>query len=306
MGSTLLSRTNDTMFKSIFGNIKHQSIIKDFLQSAIDLPKDEFEKIELIDPNVRIDHFGGKTGILDLKLETKNQKVINLEIQVAETEFMTNRIIFYLSGLIKEQLNKGEYYDKLRKVICLLITVNHNMIKTDNDYVHLYRLNDLEHKHTFSDLLEIKVLELPKLPKKDDNSKLWEWLTFLKTNDEKELETLASGNTAIADAVYVLKELSADEKLREQVTMEEMYMRDTIALQNYKFGKGKELGIKEGMEKGIEKGKKLGIKEGVNVGEKREKIKIAKNLINLNIDTNSIAQATGLTIEEIEKYKNVV
>jgi predicted transposase/invertase (TIGR01784 family) len=54
----------------------------------------------------------------------------------------------------------------------------------------------------------------------------------------------------------------------------------------------------EGERRGIKKGKA----EGKLEGEKQAKIEIAKNLIDI-LDIETIAQKTGLTIEEI---KNII
>jgi len=50
---------------------------------------------------------------------------------------------------------------------------------------------------------------------------------------------------------------------------------------------GKMVGIKEGIEKGIEKGMIL----------------VAKNMLKLNIDIDTICKSTGLSINKIEEIK---
>ncbi len=64
---------------------------------------------------------------------------------------------------------------------------------------------------------------------------------------------------------------------------------------------GREEGLKEGIEKGLQKG----IEKGVEKGKIEEKIKIAKNLLKLGIEIESIKQSTGLSKEEIEKLKGI-
>ena len=49
------------------------------------------------------------------------------------------------------------------------------------------------------------------------------------------------------------------------------------------------------MEASEEKGRKEGIKEG--------KIEVAKNLLNMNLSTEQISSATGLSVDEIEKLR---
>ena len=59
----------------------------------------------------------------------------------------------------------------------------------------------------------------------------------------------------------------------------------------------------EAEKKGLEKGIKKGIKKGIAEGEKNKSIEIAKNLKQLNISTDDIVKATGLSIEEIKNLK---
>ena len=46
-----------------------------------------------------------------------------------------------------------------------------------------------------------------------------------------------------------------------------------------------------------------GLDVGEKQGEEKEKVKIAKNMLELEIDIETIAKATGLAKEEIEKLK---
>ena len=52
-------------------------------------------------------------------------------------------------------------------------------------------------------------------------------------------------------------------------------------------------------ETGFERGFERGLKEGLEQGL-QEKIKIAKNMLNKNIDISIISEVTGLTKKEVE------
>ena len=58
---------------------------------------------------------------------------------------------------------------------------------------------------------------------------------------------------------------------------------------------------REGFLQGLEE---EGIKEGIEKGEKNKAIEIAKSLINLGLDKESIAKSTGLDLCEVEKLMN--
>ena len=65
---------------------------------------------------------------------------------------------------------------------------------------------------------------------------------------------------------------------------------------------GKAEGIKEGKAEGIKEGKAEGIKEGKAEGEKKKGFEVAKNLLKKDMDVKTIAEVTGISENEIEKF----
>ena len=72
---------------------------------------------------------------------------------------------------------------------------------------------------------------------------------------------------------------------------------------------GKAEGVEQGLEKGIEQGLEKGIEQGLEQGKaegiEQEKIQIAKNLLNSNVDLQTICLSTGLNKEQIEELRNI-
>ena len=60
-------------------------------------------------------------------------------------------------------------------------------------------------------------------------------------------------------------------------------------------------GINIGISQGIKQGVNQGINQGINQGMKKEKILIAKSMLQENMNLELIHKITGLTKEEIEK-----
>ena len=65
--------------------------------------------------------------------------------------------------------------------------------------------------------------------------------------------------------------------------------------------RGLERGIKKGMEKGLEKGLQEGMVQGRKEGKTEGKIETARNLKQLGVSIDVIAQATGLSEEKIQQ-----
>ena len=59
---------------------------------------------------------------------------------------------------------------------------------------------------------------------------------------------------------------------------------------------------REGIKIGEEKGIKIGEKRGERIGEEKGKVETARKLIKRGIDIEIIAEATGFSKEEIEKF----
>lgn len=54
---------------------------------------------------------------------------------------------------------------------------------------------------------------------------------------------------------------------------------------------------RDGIQQGIQQGKSLGIAEG----SRQAKLETAKNLLNFGLSIENIAQATGLTMQDVER-----
>lgn len=154
-----------------------------------------------------------------------------------------------------------------------------------------------------TNLFEIYIIELPKCKNNNtDNKKLFEWIEFLK-NPEKLGEKDMSKE--IKEAKECLKKISGSEEEIRWAELREKYILEIntakIEAREDGFEEGREDGLKEGKKEGREVGLKEGRKEGKKEGEKEAKRKIAKNMLDLKIDIETISKATGLTKEEIQE-----
>ena len=100
-------------------------------------------------------------------------------------------------------------------------------------------------------------------------------------------------NENLKEAVKKLDNLSEDERMQRIADLRQKAIMDEKAI----YEKGLEVGIEKGMKEGIQRG----IEKGIMEGSQKEKIEIAKKMLELKIDKETIAEATGLTEQEIEK-----
>ncbi|NEP15212.1 MAG: hypothetical protein F6K14_34595, partial [Symploca sp. SIO2C1] len=136
-----------------------------------------------------------------------------------------------------------------------------------------------------------------------------EWIYFLKKSQIKE-EFTAQG-LAEAKANLLVDSLSEEERANYLRYMENR--RYEVSIIEGSRSEGRLEGIEEGIKQGIEQGKQQGIEEGIKQGieegkqqgieqgKQQEKVNVARTFKQKGIDIETIAEATGLTREEIEE-----
>ena len=115
-----------------------------------------------------------------------------------------------------------------------MIAADHN-INYDDRYFHRYNLRDEKDNSLFTDLIEVDILELKKLPGKYDGSPLWDWLSFIKTNNEETMKMLSEKNPEFEKAYDTLLDISSDEGERHAAQQHEMYLQNEAAINKGKF-----------------------------------------------------------------------
>ena len=105
----------------------------------------------------------------------------------------------------------------------------------------------------YTDLMEMHILELSKLPPEEKNeTSLLQWMRFLGGKTRKDFEEMAKKNSELEEAYDVLDKLSADEKKRLEYETRQRAIRDY------------NIGMLTAERRGIEAGRKIGMEEGEN------------------------------------------
>lgn len=294
MQHKIFPATNDVVFKKIFGDMNNKEVIKGFLSSILNIPKEEYELLKIESPFLNIsDSATDKIGILDVKLSTKNKKIIDIEIQVARMKHMRERVLYYLSKMTLDQIGAGENYDKIQKVISIIIAADHILIKENNNQHNRYLLCDKETGSTFTDKMEVNTLDLMKKadPKTSDPN-ITKWVDFFNAKTEEELEMIHNmPDSAVKQAAKIVLEVNQDKEVRIKAEQRENALR----VYNTEIEASKQSGIKEGIKQGIQ--------QGMEKGKQSEKIEIAKSAIKMGLSNGQIQILTGLTSEEINNLK---
>ena len=300
-----LPLTDDYIFKRVFAFEGNESVLKDLLEAIL---RKDIKTVTIKNPEIIPYEREDKRGLLDIKAETDDGTILDIEMQMEDEKDIDERATSYMGKLISEQLQVGHKYIELKKSIVIFIT-NYNFLKR-NSYHSVGRLKfekTLKEEYVefgyekeeeiASEYIEYHYIELPKYKNKNpkDFTKLDQWMCIF-TQNEGGIMLAKKENKEIERAINTLDFISEDPKERERhnsIVMAE-YNRLTSQHNFYKAG------LQDGIEKRNGETEK---KNGITKGEKNEKIKIAKELLKLKMPIEQIIQITKLPKEEIEKYK---
>ena len=296
---------NDFIFKRLFGEAETKDLLIHllnaiFLESGgkpiVDLTIIENKELtkELIDD---------KTGRLDIRAETIENEQINVEVQVAEQKHMEKRSLFYLGKMFVESIKAGEQYENLKKTITINL-LNFSFLQTERYHSSFHLYEDRDKTQMLTDIIEIHFIEYPKFRKitKDLQNPLHRWLLFLEEKlAEDQLEELIGMDPVIKKAEDRLEWLSGDEETIRLYEAREFSKYERNSIISSAKQTGREEGMQEGLQEGLKEGLKEGMKTGIKEGERKAAKEIAQNLLSMGIDPAKVAQATGLSQQEVEQ-----
>ena len=260
---------NDSAFKEIFGNIKNKKLLIWLLERILQV---NINKLTYLNVERNNNDLVTKRKRLDILVET-NVGRINIEMNATNKEYLHPRNFCYLSNIYNKNTSISEDYNEDTLTIQINFTYG---IKDDNKILRIYKVQDDEQKYYIKNF-EIYEYNM------DIIMNFWYSLDIEKVTEYSHLIMLDLGKNSLKELVkydgkvdeYMEKitKLNTDANFWEVFTPEEdeRYIRNTIKRESEK------------------KGKKI------------EKNTIAKNMLAMQIDIDTIAKATNLSKQEIMK-----
>lgn len=282
--SDLLDPRNDFVFKRIFGSEENKDVLLAFLNRTFtESNEPPLTEIVLLNPYTEKDTPLDKQSIFDIWAKTIEGKLINIEMQLFNKYDIEKRTLYYWSKRYSSQLQEGQTYKELKKCVTINI-LNYSFIK-NNRYHNVFHLREDHTGLELCDDIEVHFMELTKL---DDqhiplDGGLINWLLFLKGADKSNWEVLKMNEPTLKKAMDTLEFLSQDREARRLYEERQKYLHDEASM------------IEWATEKGMEKGMEKGIVEG----EHKKAVEIAKNLLEMGLDLDTIVKASGLSKEEV-------
>ena len=286
----------DWAMKRLLRNKANFSVLEGLLTTLL---KEKITIRRLLESESNQESEYDKYNRVDLLAEDSKGELILFEIQNNNEYAYFQRMLFGTSKLVTEYINRGESYDKIRKVYSVNIVyfslghgtdfVYHG--KTEFRGIHTNELLELTpfQKQTFNvdavcqlypEYYILKVNGFNQVAK----TPLEEWIYYLNTGEIP--------SDATAPGLEVVRErLKLDSMSKDELAAYFRHLDNVVILRSNIYterAEGRAEGHAEGLEEGLSKGR---------AEEKREN---ARNLKNLGVSTEIISQATGLTKEEID------
>jgi len=303
MKEDFVSPLYDSVFTYVFGNQHNIANTRNFLKALLDIPEKDFDRLTIKNTVLKPAFLGGKTGIVDLVLTTKSDRVIHIEMQVEKANNLRSRILYYAARLLSEQLKKQQDYNSLHQVISILIC-DHKLLDEERTYYNEYVLRNKENR-CFTDLLKVIILELPKVPDEED-SRVWPWLQFLKSKSEEDYRMLVKKHPEMEQAANCVQKFLLSDRIRTTILLRDMrrtairdreeYLKDEVRKREEEVRK-KDEEVRKKDEELVEARNKL---EETREEANEELNKIASKLKATGMSPEQIKAITGLQPEDIE------
>ena len=270
---------NDRAFKEVFLNPNNSDLLKALLEFILKIKIDKLEikKTELLSGNVNI-----KDKRVDALVYTGNKK-IDIEINSQYEKYLNPRNTAYICNTYQSHTLVGKEYNQQTDIVQVNLTWG---LGAEEDVMTKYMIMS-ENGKLFVKNFIIYEMDM------DYYNKLW----YSKNEDE------------IKKNLYLIM-LDLDKKELENMPKDKIvdkYITNvTIVNDNPEFQKymSEEEDKKKIQNSLLFEAKETGYISGINDGISKEKVSIAKNMLNKNISIEDISDITGLSVEAIENIKN--
>jgi len=258
--------TVDFAFKKIFGSQENVRTLIGLLNAILELSA-PITDVKILNPFSYKEFSDDKLIILDVRAQDSKGRMLNIEMQVANTGDLKQRMTYYACKLYADQLQSGYDYYVLQPAlsICLL---SHDLFRETKIPHHRFRFSDLEHRKELGVPVEVHTVELLKYNLLEATishaCKIEQWAFFLlyaDRYDSEQLRALLPG-VEFDQAIKVIETIAHKEEDRN------MYDQRERAQREYQWGldgarreareEGEEIGLVKGREEGREEGKIIG------------------------------------------------
>ena len=270
-----LSLSNDAVFKHYYSVASNLSVLVSLILGEEVLPEDitYLSNEVIITPKVKKPRF-------DLRILIQNELNIDLEMQNNKEKYFKERVVYYFSSMIMNDVQEGESYHSNNNYLGIWLLNSNVSIFNNNSYYEEYVIyGTISKKEIIEGKYKILIIDLKKL-NLCDNIVLKEYLSMIESKENIQKNLDSSNDLIKKEAIKM------DDYLRSKEAF-------TIALNTLKSELDYTTAIKSAKEEGLERG----------INQKQEEI-IFK-LFKKGKSFEEIADLLDLSIDEVKEILEV-
>ncbi len=264
---------NDEVFKLVFGQESSKDVMIEFLNQVI--ADRTIVDVDFMDKEMHSEKRGSKGSVYDLLCETDDGSKVIVELQRRKQDSYAERMLYYSMHQILRQVESGESsFDFCPVYVISILNFTLEQNAGIPDVRTVYRLYEERHNRLLTDRVTYIFLELPKFTKDEEqlDGNVLDGMYFCLRNMTRIVEKPKVLSHNVFDKIFSIAELyNMDEETRLKILDSMTTERDLKNQLAYAHKEGREEGRRA----------------------------TATKLKALGVDVAIIAQATGLSVEEI-------
>ena len=218
--------TNDYLFRAVFQS--RPKALEGLCRAVLCLSETDTITVTLQNPIELGKKIDSKEFVLDLAILINNSRFLNLEMQVYYDIVWKERSLSYTCRSF-DNLNHGDNYSKALPVAHVGF-LDYTLFPEHPEFYATYQLAHVaqtEDSYIFSDKLSISVVNLTRIDlatEKDKSYGIDLWARVFKATTWEEINMLAQNNEYLQEVVSGVRQLTEEEKIRQQCQAREDYI----------------------------------------------------------------------------------
>ena len=216
---------NDFLFKALLQ--KNRKVLKALIASLMHLKMEEITSIEIANPIELGNSVRDKTFYLDIRLVLNKNTVINLEMQVLNDGFWTERSVGYLARSF-DHLERGEDYGSTKTVIHIGF-LDFDLPGIPPEFYGTYKLLNVKNNAVYSDKFILSVVNLKHIDLATEEDKRYcidKWAALFKASTWEEIKMIAGKDEYLNEASSELFKRLTDLAVQEECEARERYYKE--------------------------------------------------------------------------------
>ena len=268
----------DVGFKRIFGQEINKDLLIDFLNALLEGER-RVKDIRFLDKELIPIYEKDRSLIYDIYCTDENGEQFIVEMQNREHVNFRERTIYYLSQAIARQGERGVDWKFSLKAVYGVFFLNFQLTQLPHKLRTDIILADRDTHEQFSDKMRYIFLELPSFTKEENECEtdFERWIYVLKNMETLQRLPFKARNAVFQrlEQIVDIAAMSKEDRMKYDESIK--VYRDRLAVMEFERLKG------------------------VEEGRAETNLNVIRNLKQMGLAPEFIAQATGLSVDEVER-----